>query len=240
MPRFGHRHPLRIGLLGGSFNPAHTGHLLVARESLRRLRLHQVWLVVSPGNPLKPPAELAPFAIRLASAAALADGRRILATGIERKLGTVHTVDTLKALRRHFPRARFVFLMGADLLPELPRWKSWRRLLRLVPLAIYPRPGYRRRARASLFAKTLRRGLRPSRLAPVLARLDPPAWIFLKGPISPLSASALRQKAGEGAAVPLSVPPVVPTVPSQGGSPSFALRPAAAACRRALPLAALP
>lgn len=250
VPRFGHRHRLRIGLLGGSFNPAHEGHVLVARESLRRLGLDQVWLLVSPGNPLKPAAELAPFAERLASARARADGRRLLATDIERHLGTVHTVDTLRRLRRRFPRARFVFLMGADLLPDLPRWKAWRDLLRLVPLAIYPRPGYRRRARASLLAKTLRRGLRPSRLAPVLARLEPPAWVFLKGPTSPLSASALRaaerhaeeRKMGKkgpaqkdpsrGARVSGS------SLATKGGLPSPELRPVAALRRRALPLAA--
>ncbi len=237
---------MRVGLLGGSFNPAHPGHLLVARESLRRLGLDQVWLLVSPGNPLKPPAELAPFAARLASAQRLADGRRIIASAIERRLGTVHTADTVKRLRQLFPRARFVFLMGADLLPELPRWKNWRGLLRRIPLAIYPRPGYRRRARASLFAKTIRRGLRPARMAPILARLDPPVWVFLKGPTSPLSATALRRGEPTGRASPPFPVPSTPSHASKGGSPSparphAAAEPARAAAlrpRRALKLAA--
>ena len=116
----------RIGLLGGSFNPAHDGHRHVAEAALRGLRLDQVWLLVSPGNPLKPRRGMAPFAERLASARRIADGRRILAVDWEARLGTRYTVDTLALLRRRFPRSRFVLVVGADNLSQLPRWKGWR------------------------------------------------------------------------------------------------------------------
>ena len=107
---------VRIGLLGGSFNPAHEGHRHVAERALAALGLDQVWLLVSPGNPLKPSRGMAPFAERLASARRVADGRRVVATGIEARLGTRYTVDTLALLRRRFPRARFVLLLGADII----------------------------------------------------------------------------------------------------------------------------
>ncbi|MGG5810159.1 nicotinate-nucleotide adenylyltransferase, partial [Falsiroseomonas sp. CW058] len=126
----GDRRRRRIGLLGGSFNPAHDGHRHVAEAVRRALRLDEVWLLVSPGNPLKPRAGMAPLAARLASARAIADGRRIVATDIEAALGTRQTVATLAALRRRFPRARFVFVIGADNLVQLPRWRRWATLAR--------------------------------------------------------------------------------------------------------------
>ena len=112
-------------MLGGSFNPAHAGHLHVAKLALQRLRLDQVWLLVSPGNPLKPAKGMAPLAERLRSASRIADGRRIVATAIEAQLNTRYTYDTLRALRRRFPRVQFVWLMGADNLVQLPRWQHW-------------------------------------------------------------------------------------------------------------------
>jgi nicotinate-nucleotide adenylyltransferase len=121
----GDRRQRRVGLLGGSFNPAHDGHRHVAEQVRRALRLDEVWLLVSPGNPLKPRAGMAPFAARLASARAVADGRRIIATGIEAALRTTYTIVTLAALRRRFPRTRFVFVIGADNLVQLPRWQRW-------------------------------------------------------------------------------------------------------------------
>ena len=153
LPRFGDRRRGRIGLLGGSFNPAHAGHRLIAARFRRALRLDQVWLLVSPGNPLKPRAGMAPFAARLEAARAIADGRRIIATGIEARLGTRFTRDTVLALQRRFPRARFVWLMGADLLEEWPRWRGWRDIARLLPFAVHPRPQYNGRARASQAAR---------------------------------------------------------------------------------------
>ena len=191
-PRFGHRHRLRVGILGGSFNPAHAGHRHLAEVALRRLRLHQVWLLVSPGNPLKPANGMAPLAARLASAAAIADGRRIVATAIERQLGTRYTADTLAALHRLFPRVRFVWLMGADILAELPRWRRWTGIARTVPFAAVPRPGYNQRALAGQAARRLRGAWRPAREAPILAEHAAPAWTFLPATQNPISATALR------------------------------------------------
>jgi nicotinate-nucleotide adenylyltransferase len=192
LPRFGDRRRVRIGLLGGSFNPAHAGHRHIAEQFRRRLRLDQVWLLVSPGNPLKPEAGMAPLAARLASARAIADGRRLRATDLEARLGTRFTRDTLRLLRLRFPRARFVWLMGADILEQLPRWRGWREIVRKVPFAVHPRPSYNARARASPAAMTLRRALRAQHLAPALADLPPPAWVFLNAAQNPASASALR------------------------------------------------
>lgn len=183
---------MRIGLLGGSFNPAHQGHLQLARRALSVLRLDQVWLLVSPGNPLKPAAGMAALAERLAGAQRLVDGRRIIATDIERALGTRYTVDTLAALRRRFPRVRFVWLMGADGLADLPRWRRWRRIVRLVPFAVVPRPTYNRAALAGQAAVRLSHARRPAREAPLLATRNGPAWTFLPAPQNDISATALR------------------------------------------------
>jgi nicotinate-nucleotide adenylyltransferase len=129
----------------------------VAERALKALRLDQVWLMVSPGNPLKPRRGMAPFAERLASAAAIADGTRLLATDVEARLGTRYTVDTLALLARRFPRARFVLLMGADNLTQLPRWRRWREIARTTPIAVLPRPGETRRALSGRAAHWLAR-----------------------------------------------------------------------------------
>ena len=182
----------RIGLLGGSFNPAHEGHRHVAELARRRLRLHQVWLLVSPGNPLKPVDGMATLAARLAAARRIADGRRIVATAIEAALGTRYTDDTLRALRRRFPRVRFVWVMGADNLEQLPRWRRWRAVVAAMPFAVVPRPTYNHRALAGLAARRLRRVRRAAHAAPALAGMAPPAWVFLPAPQHAASASAIR------------------------------------------------
>jgi nicotinate-nucleotide adenylyltransferase len=185
---------MRIGLLGGSFNPAHQGHLQVARRALLQLRLDQVWLLVSPGNPLKPTAGMAPLRERLAGARRIADGRRIIATDIERQLHTRYTVDTLAVLRRRFPNVGFVWLMGADGLADLPRWRRWQRIVRLVSFAVLPRPTYNRAALAGKAAVRLKAARRPAREAPILAMRDAPSWIFLPAPQNDISATALREQ----------------------------------------------
>ena len=190
MPRWGDRRRVRVGLLGGSFNPAHAGHRHVADVALQRLRLHQVWLMVSPGNPLKPSRGMAPFPDRMASAQGIAGGR-VVATGIEARLGTRWTHDTLRALRVRFPRIRFVWVMGADNLVQLPRWQQWMGIARTVPMAVMPRPTYNHRALAGQAAQRLRPALLPSRSAPVLAG-QAPAWTFLPARQNPMSATALR------------------------------------------------
>ena len=197
LPRFGDRRATRIGLLGGSFNPAHDGHLHVARTALRRLGLDQVWLLVSPGNPLKPRAGMAPLAQRLAGARALADGRRILATAIERDLGTRYAIDTARALRRRFPRARFVWLLGADNLVQLPRWRDWTGFAATMPLAVIARPGSVHAGLAGKAARRLQSARRPVHEALMLADRAPPAWLFLPVRLHQGSATAIRAARGE-------------------------------------------
>lgn len=196
LPRFGDRRRMRVGLLGGSFNPAHAGHRQIAAFARRRLRLDQVWLLVSPGNPLKPRAGMAPLPTRLASARAIGDGRRVLATAIEAAFGTRYTVDTLRLLRRCFPRVRFVWIMGADILGQLPRWRRWRDITHDMGFAVLPRPGYTLPALAGQAARRLRHRRRPAREAPVLAD-QTPAWVFLPARQNPISATAIRA-AGKG------------------------------------------
>lgn len=135
---------------------------------------------------------MAALPARLASAAAIADGQRIVATDIEAKLGTRYTADTLRLLRQRFPRARFVWLMGADNLAQLPRWRSWRDITDGVAFAVVPRPSYNNRALAGQAARRLRGARRAARLAPALAGLAPPAWVFLPAPQHAASASAIR------------------------------------------------
>ena len=189
---------MRIGLLGGSFNPAHAGHMHIAQAALKRLRLNQVWLLVSPGNPLKPSAGMMPEADRLASAARLAaspgDRRRILATDIERHLGTRYTIDTLAALRRRFPRARFVWLMGADNLEQIPRWHGWMELARETQIAVLPRPTYNHRALSGQAARRWHRWRIQPHGAAALAAQPAPRWLFLAARENALSATKLRER----------------------------------------------
>jgi nicotinate-nucleotide adenylyltransferase len=192
IPRFGDRRRSRVGLLGGSFNPAHEGHRNVAELARRRLRLSQVWLVVSPGNPLKPQRGMAPLPTRLASARAVDDGRRIVASAIEKRLGSRFTVDTLRLLHRRFPRVAFVWIAGADILEQLPRWRGWREIMHRVPFAVLPRPGYNHRALAGRAASVFRGARWPERASAILAQCAPPAWVFLTAPQHAGSASAIR------------------------------------------------
>ncbi|TCZ51437.1 nicotinate-nucleotide adenylyltransferase [Roseicella aquatilis] len=196
--RWGDGRRARIGLLGGSFNPAHDGHRHVAETALRRLGLDEVWLLVSPGNPLKPRRGMAPFAERLDSARRIADGRRLLAADIEARLGTRYTADTLALLRRRFPRARFVLVVGADNLGQLPRWRRWREIARTTPLAVLPRPGQTRRALHGQAASALMRHRR--RPAALLAGGTPAhaPWCLLPAREHPASATAIRAARGEG------------------------------------------
>ena len=188
---------MAVGLLGGSFNPAHEGHRHIATFARKRLRLDQVWLMVSPGNPLKPRAGMAPLTGRLHSAACIADGRRIVATAIEAAFGSRYSVDTMRTLRRRFPRVRFVWIMGADLLTQLPRWRRWREIVGNLPFVVLPRPGYTRRALAGQAARSLRGRRRPAHEAPVLSRMRP-GWVFLPAPENATSATAIRESLVKG------------------------------------------
>ena len=164
--------------------------------------------MVSPGNPLKVGRDMASFATRLATARHLADGRRIVATDLEARLGTRYTVDTLARLRARFPHVRFVWLMGADGLVTLPRWKHWHQLVRQVPVAVFPRPGQNVRALGGCAAQYLARWRVPARQAARLAAFSPPAWAFLPGAQNSISATAIRQRGGFDATTDHSTTPL--------------------------------
>ncbi|MEJ2120288.1 MAG: nicotinate-nucleotide adenylyltransferase [Alphaproteobacteria bacterium] len=192
---------LRIGLLGGSFNPAHSGHLNLSLAALKRLGLDRIWWMVSPQNPLKSDDGMAPFADRLASAEALARHPRIEVSDIEVRLGTRFTADTLAALVQRFPAHDFVWLMGADNLIQIPAWDRWSRIFHTVPVAVFARPSYSLGALASPAARRFRRYRLPESEAGRLAGSKPPAWVFCRMRLDPTSATALRAR---GAAWPPS------------------------------------
>jgi nicotinate-nucleotide adenylyltransferase len=184
----------RVGLLGGSFNPAHQGHRHISALALKYLGLHQVWWLVSPQNPLKPDTGMAPLASRLARARAVAGDRRIIPTDLEAWLGTRYSVDTLIALRRRFSRTRFVWLIGADNLVQIPQWRNWTQIFHTVPVAVFDRPSYSKIALSGLAAARFSRHRLSERDAGRLADMEPPAWIFFHAPLVPVSATALRAK----------------------------------------------
>lgn len=182
----------RIGLLGGSFNPAHSGHRAISLAALHALGLDEIWWLVSPGNPLKEKAGMAPLAARLASARAVARRAPIRPTDIEARLGTVYTVDTITALQRRFPNYRFIWLMGADNLAQFHRWRDWRRLAREVPIAVIARPGYDGQAHAAVAMGWLRRFVRPAGQAKSWTTWRLPALVLLRFRPDPTSATRLR------------------------------------------------
>jgi nicotinate-nucleotide adenylyltransferase len=182
---------LRIGLLGGSFNPAHAGHLHVSGTALKRLHLDYVWWLVSPQNPLKAVQGMAPFAERLALARAVARHPRIRVAGIEVDLGTRYTRDTVRALTRRFPEIRFVLLMGSDNLAQFSRWRDWTSIASLLPLAVVTRPGS---VLAPMFSKAGQRYRRARFPAgPGIVRAAPPALAIIEAPRSKLSATDIRK-----------------------------------------------
>lgn len=183
---------LRVGLLGGSFNPPHAAHRALSQFALKRLQLDWVWWLVSPGNPLKNTRALPALEKRLAAAREIADHPAIHVTGIEAALRTRYTVDTVAALRHRFPAVRFVWLMGADNLSQFHRWRDWKSIARQVPLAVIDRPSDSFRALASPAAQALSRYRHNERNAATLADATAPAWMFLHGMKSPLSSTELR------------------------------------------------
>ena len=183
----------RIGLLGGSFNPAHQGHLLISRFALARLRLDCVWWLVSPGNPLKSHAGLGTQALRMAAARVVASAdRRIVVTGFEAGLPSAFTASTIDFLQRRHPSTRFVWLMGADCLQAFHSWHQWQRIFESIPVAVIDRPGWRLRGMSSKAAIRYRRAFVPPARAVLVPGLPPPAWTFLTAPLSHLSSTALR------------------------------------------------
>jgi nicotinate-nucleotide adenylyltransferase len=192
--RFGTGQALkRIGLLGGSFNPAHGGHRRISLFALRALGLDEVWWLVSPGNPLKPKAGMAPLSARLASAVRQAKGTRIRPTAIERELGSRYTADTLAKLARRYPKHRFVWLMGSDNLAQFHRWKDWRGVARAMPIAVIARPGYDHAACASPARAWLGRYRRSAASLSHRTGWSAPALIELRFDPDPRSATAIRR-----------------------------------------------
>jgi ribosome silencing factor RsfS/YbeB/iojap/nicotinate (nicotinamide) nucleotide adenylyltransferase len=183
----------RIGLLGGSFNPAHEGHRHVSLEALKRLGLDELWWLVSPQNPLKAGDGMEPLATRVARGRQIV-GRhpRIRIEAPELVLGTRYTLDTVRALRRAYPKARFVWLMGADILPQLVDWQDWRELFHAIPIAAFARPGWSHPALASAAPRTFARYRIDSEQARMLASATPPAWCFIPSRLDSHSATAIR------------------------------------------------
>ena len=197
VPSFGDRSKRRIGLLGGSFNPAHAGHLHISLTALKSLVLDQVWWLVSPQNPLKPVRGMAPLAERLAAARKLARHPQIVVTDIEGRLGDARTAVTLPQLVRRYPGTRFVWLMGADNLAGFHRWNRWKALFRLIPVAVMDRPGATYTAARGKAALTFSSRRLPESAAPKLALKRPPAWVFLHDTRSSLSSTELRRHAAK-------------------------------------------
>jgi nicotinate-nucleotide adenylyltransferase len=181
--------------LGGSFNPAHGGHLHISLLALQRLNLDEVWWLVSLQNPLKPVKGMAPFETRLAGAAAFAKGHpRIKVSAIEASFNTSYTADTISALERRFPRSRFVWLMGGDNLAQLPRWKRWVELMENVPIAVFDRPQTSLRALSGKAAQRFASARIPIGAARNLAEMTAPAWTFFHTKLDPCSATEIRKK----------------------------------------------
>ncbi|HVI31259.1 nicotinate-nucleotide adenylyltransferase [Phenylobacterium sp.] len=185
---------MRVGLFGGSFNPAHEGHAHVAETAKRRLRLDKVIWLVSPQNPLKPSHETADLAERMAGAAAVARGRDMIVSDAETRLGSQYTIDTLRALKARFPGVKFVWIMGADSLATFHRWRGWTQIMREAPVAVVSRPWISLKSRFSPAAVRFRHARLPSHRAMGLPGIRPPAWAFLFGRFNFQSSTALRER----------------------------------------------
>ena len=183
-----------IGLLGGSFNPAHAAHRHISLEAMRQLGLDEIWWLVSPQNPLKSADGMAGLADRLASARAAARHPRIRVTAIEAELGTIFAVDTVAALGARFPQHRFIWLIGADNLAQLHRWRRWRDLARQVPIAVVPRPHYIGHSQFAPAMGWFRRFRRNSANGRQWTRWELPAIVILSIRLSPLSATSIRTR----------------------------------------------
>ena len=187
----------RIGILGGSFNPAHRGHLYVSKQALSLMYLNEIWWMVSPQNPLKTTNEMGDFKLRVESAKIMAKDRRIRVSDIEVDFGTTYTAQTLKKLKEVYPKTNFVWLMGADNLIQITQWRDWKDIFRSVPIAVFTRPTYTSRALTGFAAKRFARYRIGEGQVNRLSILRPPVWSFLN--IKPDSISATRVRAGTGA-----------------------------------------
>ncbi|MGO9007970.1 MAG: nicotinate-nucleotide adenylyltransferase [Beijerinckiaceae bacterium] len=188
---------LSVGLFGGSFNPAHEGHRAASLLALRRLGLDRIWWLVSPGNPLKDTSILAPLEVRITAARKIARHPRIAVTGIEALIGTRYTYETIAYLKQRCPGVHFVWIMGGDNLATFHHWKRWRDIAALVPVAIIDRPGSTLKPLRSPAGVALAPYRRDESDSLLLARAEPPALVFLHGPRSPLSSTALRNETAQ-------------------------------------------
>jgi nicotinate-nucleotide adenylyltransferase len=185
---------MRVGLFGGSFDPAHPGHAHVAETARRRLRLDRVIWLVSPQNPLKSNHETADLAERMAGARSLARGPDMIVSDLESRVGSQYTVDIVRMLKARFPGVHFVWIMGADSLATFHRWRGWTQILQEVPVAVVSRPWISLKSRFSPAARRYARYRIPSADAAGLATRRPPAWVFLRGPLNFQSSTALRAR----------------------------------------------
>jgi len=188
-----HAPGLRIGLFGGSFDPPHDGHRAASLLALRRLRLDRIWWLVSPGNPLKDTQDLPDLSDRITAAEQIARHPRIVVTGFEAARRSPYTFETIRYVKQRCPGVHFVWVMGADNLLGFHRWKHWRALAGLVPIAVIDRPGATLEATRSRAGQALAPYRRPEATAPRLAVTQPPAFMFLHGPRSALSSTEIRE-----------------------------------------------
>jgi nicotinate-nucleotide adenylyltransferase len=183
---------LSIGIMGGSFDPAHSGHAHVIETALRAASLDRIWVLVSPGNPLKKTQTA--LVDRLATARHRLGSRRVIVTDIESRLGLRYTIDIIRRLKRLAPNARFVWIMGGDNLRDFHRWREWRAIARLVPILVIARPGANPKAGLSRFACQFAACRLPQSAARALARRRPPAWVYITAPFDPVSSTELRAR----------------------------------------------
>ncbi len=181
-----------IGILGGSFNPPHKGHLHISLMALKRIGLDEVWWLVTPGNPLKDHSELNPLTLRVDHASRLIGDPRIRVSTFEADNGYTYTADTLDALANRYPDASLVWLMGADNLAGFHRWERWRDIFNSCPIAVFDRPGYATKALASPAAKIFAHDRIDDADAPLLKSIEAPAWAYLRGPTMAISSTLLR------------------------------------------------
>lgn len=186
---------MRVGLLGGSFDPAHQGHLQITKAALQQFNLDQLWWLVSPGNPLKAHAP-ASMECRVRAAQLLVKDPRVVISDIEAQLGTRYTAETLRALRCAYPRVRFTWLMGADNLTHFHRWKDWKEIMETVPIGVLARPGDRISARLSPAARIYRQAMLKAGESQILCGRAAPAWCFVNVPMSNASSSEIRARGG--------------------------------------------
>lgn len=185
---------LTIGLYGGTFDPPHEAHRLVAETALRRLRLDRLWWMVTPGNPLKDHGRLPPLENRIAASRAVARHPRIVVTGFEAGTGLAYTAQTLGWVMRRRPGVRFVWIMGGDSLAGFHHWRDWPDIVRRLPIAVVDRPGATLSTLSAPMARAFARQRLPEHDAPALAHRSAPAWVYLHGPRSALSSTAIRER----------------------------------------------